>query len=275
MVFSFVMSKSINVGVIGFGNMGSAISFALKNKKQYRLYIYDKNYKKIKGLKSFIVCKSCKELIDNADIVILAIKPQDMRDLLNDYAGYLINSPPLIITIAAGLPLKLFEKNLKKARVIRVMPNIAAKVKKAVSFIACGRLVNKSDEKNAKDIFSCLGEVYMAKENFLDKATAISGSGPGFIYYFMDCIYKSAINLGFQKKEAKKMIALIFLGAAKLALSSRKDFSSLVKDVSSKKGTTEAGISVFRSMRLKEAIEEGIKAAFKRAKEITGSDLEC
>jgi pyrroline-5-carboxylate reductase len=267
------MKKKPKIGIIGFGKMGSSLGFALKEKSYWEISIYDKDTKKIKSIKGFFICKNNKELIKKSKIIILAIKPQEVKEFIEETKEYFLENNPLLITILAGISTKFFERHIKNLRIIRVMPNLPAKVKKAVSFICKGKFATQKDLKMAEKIFSCVGETFICKESFLDKATSITGSGPGYIYYIMDCMYKSAKELGFNKEEAEKALIFTFLGAIELIRSSQKSFSQLVKEVASPKGTTEAALEVFKKNKLPEIIKKGIERAYKRAKEI--SKLNC
>ncbi|UCG35763.1 MAG: pyrroline-5-carboxylate reductase [Candidatus Omnitrophota bacterium] len=262
------MAKKDKIGIIGFGNMGSAIGFALKA-KGWQLFIYEKDKKKIKDLKGFKVASSAKELIESVEIVILAVKPQDTRQFLQTNKDYLKRKGNLLITIVAGIPARLYEKYVNNIRLLRIMPNLAAKVKESVSFMACGRFCKKKDSGVGKRIFSLVGEVIEIKEDLLDMVTAISGSGPGYIFYFMDYIYRSAIKLGLNREQAQEMVLQVFKGATKLAASSQKDFHLLVQEVASPRGTTDAALDVFNNANLGGIIYKGIDAAYRRAREIS------
>jgi pyrroline-5-carboxylate reductase len=264
------MGRHLKIGIIGFGNMGSALGETLKGKIK-KIFVYDKDRKKTKNIKNLNVCKNIKELMKNAKIIILAIKPQDIEKFLKENKKYFLNYQPLLISIAAGITTNFFEKRIANIKVIRVMPNLAVKVKKSVSFLCKGKFSSYQDLKIAKEIFSLAGEVLIVKENLIDRATALSGSGPGYVYYLMDCILKTALKLGFKKEEAKKLILFTFLGATKLAENSYKDFDVLVKEVASPKGTTEAALNIFKKKKLEKIIEEGIRSAYKRAREISKS----
>jgi len=263
------MKKEMKIGIIGFGNMGEACARALAEKCKVCVFIYDKDRKKTRNKKNFCICRNIEELIKNVEVVILAIKPQDAGDFLIQAKAHLLQKSPLFISILAGISTKAFEKHLGGVRVIRVMPNVAAKVKESVSFICKGKFSKKGDLKIAEEIFSSLGETIEVKESYLDKVTSISGSGPGYIYYFMDCLYGSAITLGFSKAIARKMVINTFLGAASLAKAGGSDFKTLIKQVASKGGTTQAALEVFEKNNLKSLINKAVGAAHLRAKQLS------
>lgn len=263
------MSRKTPIGIIGFGNMGRAIGQALNRGDDWKVYAYDKAFLKLKNLGSIKRSPSCEAAIKNSKIVILAIKPQEMRQFLLREKDNLLKSKPVIISIAAGLPIKFFEDVLPKIKVIRAMPNIGAKLKESVTFLCKGRYASGADLSTAKKIFSQVGEVMAADEKLMDKVTAVSGSGIGYVYFLMDSIYTAARNLKFSKAEARTMVLRVFNAAAGLAKSSNKDFAALIKEVASAGGTTEAALKVFRQKRIPDALFLGIKAAVSRGKEIS------
>ena len=263
------MSRKIGIGIIGFGNMGYSCAAALKTENQYKIFICDKDKKKTQKVKGFCISQSIPQLIAAADIVVLAIKPQDISGFLTQNKEHLLKKKPLIISIAAGISTSWLEKSLGNLRVVRAMPNLAARVKKSISFISGGKFVKKSDLEIAKKIFSCIGEVVIIKERYLDKVTGVSGSGPGYVFYFMEAMYQGALKLGFTKNNAKKMIIQTFLGAAKLAEEPGKEFKSLLASVASQKGTTEAALKAFTALKVERAIIKGMENACQRAGKIS------
>jgi len=254
------------VGIIGFGNMGRAFALCLY-KSQKSVLVYDKDPKKYLGVKNISFSKDIKALLESCDVVIFAVKPKDFQGLLARFGEYL-SARHLLISIAAGIPADFFNKFINKPRVIRAMPNLAANVNESVTFISKGRFANKKDLETARKIFLSAGEVIVAKESDLNKVTALSGSGPGYVFYFMDAIYKSALKMGFGQKDARKAVAQIFWGAAKLAKESKSGFDGLVKEVASKGGTTEAALKIFEKGKVKKTVEQALKAAWNRAERI-------
>lgn len=263
------MKRERRIGIIGWGNMGMVLGEVLRKKKKWQVYLYDKNRKRIRKIKGPGVCKDNNELIKKSGIVILAIKPRDVKEFLCQMKDSLVKHKPLLVTIAAGISTGFFQNQIKGLRVIRVMPNLAAGVKESVSFLCKGSLAKSSDLRVVEEIFSSVGEVFKIRESFLNKVTAISGSGPGYIYYIMDGMYKSALRLGFTKEIARRMILAIFLGAAKLAKFRGGDFEALMREVASPKGTTEVALEVFKKRKLTGIIDEAVSAAYQRAGEIS------
>ncbi|MCF7871282.1 MAG: pyrroline-5-carboxylate reductase [Candidatus Omnitrophica bacterium] len=261
------MKKQKIIGVVGLGTMGAACAKNIADFSNYKILAYDKN--KNKQPSKTNTAKNIKELIRKSQLLFLAIKPQDLDAFLIKNRDIILAVKPLLISILAGVSLKSIEKALPGIKVIRVMPNLAVQTREAVSFIAAGKFVKEKELKEVKGIFSLLGGVFESSEKNMDKITALSGSGPGFIYYFMRSFYSTAIKMGFNKKEARRIVAQTFQGASKLASESDQDFSKLVKNVASRGGTTEAGISFFDKKQLSQNISKGIFAAYERAKKIS------
>jgi len=264
------MSKNIRLGIVGFGNMGGALAKALRHNKTYKICVYDFVAAKTSN-RGFCVCPDSLALVANSDVVILAIKPQDIPHFVEAQKYSLAKKPLLLISIAAGLPTGFYEKKLNKIKVVRVMPNLAAQVGESVSFVCKGRFATTADLAVAKNIFSAVGSVFTAPESFFDKVTSICGSGPGYVFYIMDAVFAAALSQGFDRKTARRMVIDTFSGAVKLAKNSQKDFSDLTRSVTSKKGTTAAAIEVFDRNALAKIIKQGIEAARRRGEAIANS----
>jgi pyrroline-5-carboxylate reductase len=256
-----------NIGIIGFGNMGKAIGTALAALNKGKVCFYD-IAPKTETQRNLYQVKNPAELIKNSDVTILAIKPQDIKTFIETHKNAFIAKKPLFITIAAGLNIKFFEKHLTGVKVIRVMPNLAARVGESISFICKGRLASANDIGLAREIFNTVGKTALIDERSINKATAIAGCGPGFVYHIMNSIYQGAVKAGFDRETAKAMINQVFLGAAKLSVISGKDFGVLADEVTSRKGMTEAGRKVFKAKHLDKIIAAAIDAARKRGDEI-------
>lgn len=262
------MRGKINIGVIGVGNMGRVIEEALVSEGSYRVYVCDRDKHKLKGLRRAVTVESLSELPAKVKILILAVKPCDVAGFMLKHRQYFRENSPLLISIAAGVTAAFFERRVKGIRVVRVMPNLAVQVKEAVSFIASGKFAKKNDLKITARIFSRVGEVIQASERDLNKATALSGSGPGYLFYLMDIFGRKAQKMGFAKETAAKMVIQTFRGAVKLA-ESGSGFAVLVRKVASQKGTTEAALQTFKAGKLEKIIFDGVDAACKRASEIS------
>lgn len=263
------MKAKDTVGIVGFGNMGSICAETLSFLKSWQVFVYEKKYAKTKQIKTGIKFLTAKEVIEKSQVLILAIKPQDLERFIIESRAFLLRSKPLIISLLAGIPLSSLQGQLPGLRVARAMPNLAAKVKKSVTFLVKGSLTTQKDMQIANKIFSLFGDVIEGKESLANQITALSGSGPGFVYYLMNAFYQQAKKAGFSDKTAKKITIQIFQGSAEFALQEKKTFPQLIKMVASPGGTTEAGISFFEKKQVVKIISDGIAAADKRAQEIS------
>lgn len=272
------------IGIIGLGNMGSIIAGKLAGESaEYSVFAYDKDRDKLKNAKLVTATKDSASLAANVDTIILAVKPQDIDHLLKELKNCVNKS--LVISIAAGISTKHIERFLGSARIIRAMPNIAAKIGESVTCLCKGSFAGESELELAKELFYYLGTVRDIDENMIDAATAISGSGPGYIFYFiensavdpknipeharhdmMKRLEKAAEALGFSSEDASFLAANTVNASISLLKETGLTPEELRIQVASKGGTTEAGLEVLRRGG---SWEEAALSALKRAGELT------
>ncbi|WP_341236481.1 pyrroline-5-carboxylate reductase [uncultured Limnobacter sp.] len=203
------------------------------------------------------------------EVVVLAVKPQMMQQVLNSQANNLKNS--LIVSIAAGVSVAQIQdwSQQHQARVVRCMPNTPALVSQGISGLYFTANCSESDRSLARQIFSSCGEVLVLNnEDEINAVTAISGSGPGYVFFLMEALAQAAKNLGFDDAQANLLVSQTFLGAATLAKQSDDSFATLREKVTSKGGTTFAGLEQLRTLGVQEAINSAAKAACARAVEL-------
>ncbi len=264
----------MKVGVIGLGNMGTAILKGLaKNADKDFLYGYDKDAEKNRIIKKELrinICKDIKDIFNKSEVIFLCVKPQDLKEVLKKLEEILPSKErKIFISIAAGIPLKFLEKYLKNNPVIRVMPNLGAKVFESLNAYSCGKFTKEDDEKIGVKLLNSFGVSIKVKESFLDKITALSGSGVAYFFYFFEALEKSAKKLGFSDSEANFLTYQTMKASLKLLESENLDAQSLRKKVTSKKGTTERAIKTFEENKFKEIVYKAVKQAQKRAKELS------
>lgn len=202
-------------------------------------------------------------------IVVLAVKPQLMQTVLNSQASQLSNK--LIISIAAGVSVAQIQdwSQQNNARVVRCMPNTPALVSQGISGLFFTANCSAEDRGIAQQIFSSCGEVLVLnQEDEINAVTAISGSGPGYVFFMMEALAMAAKNLGFNEAQANLLVSQTFLGAATLARQSNDSFATLREKVTSKGGTTFAGLEQLRARGVQEAIVSAAKSACERAVEL-------
>ena len=205
-----------------------------------------------------------------ADIIILAVKPQIMKAVANDLAPALTHNKPLVISIAAGITADALQGWLGEGvPVIRCMPNTPALVQSGASGLFATNLVTPVQRQQAGDILAAVGTVnWLDSEDDIDKVTALSGSGPAYFFLVIEAMTEAGIKLGLDPETARQLTLQTALGAARMASVSDVDAGELRKRVPSPAGTTEKAINSLLANKLPEHFEEAIGAAYERAKEM-------
>lgn len=264
------------IGIIGCGNMGEAIFSRLSNvlEKSTSLMVSEmdaarrdylqKKYRIIVEIDNNVVVKY-------SDVIILAVKPKDLDNILKQEVCCGVSKNKLLISIAAGVTTGHIEDIVgKDVPVIRVMPNMPAVIGEGISSISTGPAASAEDMKTAKEIFSAVGEVVEVEEKLFDAVTAVSGSGPAYFFYLIEALVEAGVKLGLSPEISKKLVLKTALGSVKLLEALKEEPEALRKKVASKGGTTEAALKVFEKKVLKNVIHDAVKAAHKRSKELTG-----
>jgi len=212
--------------------------------------------------------KSHSELADCA-IVILAVKPQIMGRLLEECAQWL-NSRHLIISIAAGIPIAFIEGRLPGGgcRVIRVMPNTPALVLEGASALSGGANTTADDMETAGYIFSAIGKSIVLPENYLDAVTGLSGSGPAYVFMFIDALIDGGVKVGLSRQDAEILVLQTVLGSVRLALETGKHPAQLKAMVTSPGGTTIAGLHELEKAGFKAGVMTAVETATRRSEEL-------
>lgn len=207
-----------------------------------------------------------KDVAVNCNIIILAVKPQDMDTVTADISD-LISKDKTVVSIAAGITLSYLSSRLKTPKIIRVMPNTPALIQEGMSVISMCECIHDKDMGVIRDIFMSIGRVLVLPEKYMDVVTALSGSGPAFFAYFLEAMVEGAVRMGLGKEDATTLAVQTILGTARL-LDTGRSPSRLREMVTSPKGTTAAGLTVFEEKKLTEIVIAAIEAATNRAKEL-------
>ncbi len=262
----------MKIGIIGCGNMGQAILRAIIAKNytsKKNILVSDKDRDKIHAARlryKINIASSNSELFKKCDVIILAIKPQNLGAVVQDVLTSL--KKKLVISICAGITTKRLESCFGKVAVVRVMPNMPAQISQGVSAISLGKYAREKDKKVAISIFSCVGEVVEVKEQLLDAVTAISGSGPAYFFYLVENLIYTAEELGIPHRIARRLAIKTALGSAMLMNQSKENPQALRKQVTSKGGTTEAAFNIFKSEALDRLLRRAFRAAAKKSREL-------
>ena len=268
------MIKNQSLGFIGAGNMARALVKGLLQSGVYRrdqLGASDRSEEALKSISNEFGLEcypSNRELVGGSSTVVLSVKPQNMREVLEEVKGE-IRDDHLMISIAAGIPLKVIRALIgRDIPLIRVMPNTPALVQKGVSALAGEDLVTPEHMATARTIFGAVGDTVEVEETMMDAVTALSGSGPGYIFKMMECMVDAGVAVGLKADTSLRLVVQTFLGAAHLAKESEHSLSLLREMVTSPGGTTAAGLAMFDQMGLEEIIRKAIEAACKRSVEL-------
>jgi len=260
--------KKYNIGILGYGNMGKAILELFQKqsdlKKKANFFVYSLNLKKIKNATKV---KNIDELVKNSDIIFLCLKPQDFFKLKAQK-----NKKIILISIMAGVSIARIKKVFAGGRVIRTMPNLPLQVGQGlIGWTANKKQFSAAEFNLVKKILSSLGKsIYVNNEKKIDAITAISGSGPAYVFLFINALIKAAKNLGFDKKQSELIVMQTMTGSLSyLQAQDNLEFDQLIKKVASKGGTTEAALKELGVNTFYTQWQKAISQARKRAKQLS------
>ncbi len=211
-----------------------------------------------------------QSVAEQADILVLAVKPQVMKSAVESMKATIAERQPLLISIAAGIRLDSIERwSAPSIPVVRVMPNTPALVASGASGLYANEIVSEEQHDSAESIMRAVGiTVWMKSEAQLDTVTAVSGSGPAYFFYLMEAIQQAAVESGLDEDTANLLTVETALGAAKLALESNESPAELRQAVTSPGGTTQAAIEVMENESMRRIVNQAVKAAEQRSREL-------
>ncbi len=260
-----------NISFIGGGNMAQALIGGLvaRGLAPNRITVSDP----VEGVRELLAEKGVQVTTDNAaailnaDVVVLAVKPQVLAQVLKPLHG--LCAGKLIISIVAGAEVNTIASLLDTARVVRVMPNTPALVQTGAHGLFATEAVNQADRDLASQILAATGlTIWVATEAQIDAVTAVSGSGPAYFFYMMESMIRAGKNLGLDEKTATALTLQTALGAAQMAITSANTPAELRKNVTSPNGTTQAAIEVFDHAQISQNIQAALAAAKTRSQEL-------
>ncbi|MGD2112618.1 MAG: pyrroline-5-carboxylate reductase [Gammaproteobacteria bacterium] len=205
-----------------------------------------------------------------ADIVVLAVKPQVIKGVVQELAATIAQHRPLVISIAAGVREGALRNWLgATAAIVRTMPNTPAMVQSGATALFANPAVTEDQRNTAESILRAVGlALWVNDEDLLDAVTALSGSGPAYFFLFMEALQAAGCKLGLPEDTARLLALQTAFGAAKMALESPEDAAALRRRVTSPGGTTERAISVFQQNGLEDLVERAMQAAADRSREL-------
>jgi pyrroline-5-carboxylate reductase len=280
---STIDQPSLSIAFIGGGNMAAAIIGGLLKKAHVvlpeNIQVVEPSASQCEllrtdfGLEQVI---SNHELLKPAAVVVLAVKPQVMAQVCNDLSRHPWIANTVFLTIAAGIKIQSLQHWLSTGklldvpiRIVRAMPNTPALVGQGISGLAASAQATAADREVATTILSAVGKtMWFENESSLDAVTAMSGSGPAYVFYLLEAFQAAGQKVGLSSEQAKQLAIETFVGASALAKTSPDSFATLREKVTSKGGTTAAALAVMKEKNLAETFEAAVKAANDRSIEL-------
>lgn len=266
----------MNICFIGGGNMATAIIGGLLGNglAAGQISVVEINQENRARLQRDFAVRAVDNLAGGAagsDIIVFAVKPQQLRDVARQ-AAPLFNGQ-LLISLAAGIRAADLARWSGSQAVVRVMPNTPSLIRSGMSGLYALPEVSAAQREQAQNVLAAVGEtLWLQDETMLDAVTAISGSGPAYVFYFIEALQQAARELGFNAADARRLSLATFAGASRLAATSEEDVSVLRARVTSKNGTTERALLSLAANRVAEHIAQAAHAAADRAREM-GDEL--
>lgn len=258
----------MTVYFLGAGNMASAIIAGMCRSGDFEICAVDRHAGKLAELAERYAVRTATELprLDSNDVLVLAVKPQDMRQALQNIRS----GGALVLSVAAGLTCDALSVWLDGTRrIVRAMPNTPAQVGQGVTGLFADSGISVADRELADRIMCASGQtLWLESEDGLHRITGISGSGPAYVFYLLDALQAAACQQGFDVEQARQMTLATFKGAVLLAEQSGEDFALLQQKVTSRGGTTHEAIRTFEQHGVAAAVAAGVKACVARSQEL-------
>ncbi|NUM45012.1 MAG: pyrroline-5-carboxylate reductase [Anaerolineales bacterium] len=212
------------------------------------------------------------EAASQADVIVFSIKPQTLEKLMNELKGH-VKPDALVLSIIAGAPIKKISKGLHHDHIVRSMPNTPARIGKGITVWTASPSVSDEQKEMARLILSALGsEVFMEEEKYLDMATALSGTGPAYVFMFMEAMMDAGVHLGFPRRVAEQLVIETIQGSVEYYLERQKDrplhVAGMRNEVTSPGGTTAAAVYFLEKAGFRTAISRAVWAAYERSLEL-------
>lgn len=267
------MQNNLKIGFIGGGNMATALIGGLAGKLTAgaNIHVVDLNAEALQKLAAqfgVTTAQSIDNAIAGCDVVVLAVKPQQMKEVVAQLLPHI--SKQLVLSIAAGIRAVDLSRWLNgHAAIVRTMPNTPALIGRGITGMVALPGVSPAQREAADAIMRAVGAtVWLDDEALIDPVTAVSGSGPAYVFYFIEAMQQAAEEMGLSAEQGTELAIATFVGASQLAANSTEPVSVLRERVTSKGGTTYAALTSMESDGVKQAIGRALKAAAARGKEL-------
>jgi pyrroline-5-carboxylate reductase len=268
------MKQGNTISFIGSGNMAGALMSGLLSSGTYnpeQIMASDLRADRLKELEKSYKIQTTSDNRTAAtfgDVVVLSTKPQNFPELLPEIARR-IRAESVVLSIAAGVPIAAIEAHLQPGtRIVRAMPNTPALVRTGATGLAKGSYATPEDLERAEAIFKSVGITISVDESLLDAVTGLSGSGPAYVFAFIEALQQAGNAMGLNVQDARALITQTILGSVKLLMETGKEPASLREMVTSPNGTTAAGLKALAAAGFSQAIDSAIRSATHRSKEL-------
>ena len=265
-----MINKDNKIGFIGAGNMASALISGLVNAQKNPNSIMasspeDNHLESLSSELGILTTKNNAEIAESCEIILLAVKPHIIKEVLKDISSYIKPNKHLIISIAAGIKIEDIQALLNvEQKIIRAMPNTPASIRRGVTALCNNSQTDLMDKNVAEEIFKSVGVTCWLQEDSLDQYTALIGSGPAYVFYFIEAMLEASKDLNLDE-DIKNLLIEMIIGSSELAKMSSEEPGILRKKVTSPGGVTERAIEIFEEKKIKQSILTAIKEATQRS----------
>jgi len=259
--------------MVGGGAMGSALLEGVIQAgllKPETLFLLETDHSKREALRERLginLCETVGELLGECRVIILAVKPQVLPAVLREMKP-LVQPDHLLISIAAGVSLAALEAMVPQGRFVRVMPNTPARIQRGVAAYALGKNIEPAEAEKVAAIFECVGRVISVPEYLMDAVTALSGSGPAYVYYFIEALIEAGVLLGLGRDQARILAVETLSGAVEMLKRTGEHPVKLREDVTSPGGTTAAALFELEKAGFSGIVMNALQAAARRSAEL-------
>ncbi len=260
----------MKIGIVGFGNMGSAFAEGLKEKAEFiTVYDIDEEKRKLAIDKGFGLASDLYFLVESSDVILVAVKPKDIKGVLEKIKENLGNR--ILVSVAAGVDIAFIEKITgEDKKIVRMMPNINVAVKRGTIAVAFNKNITDMERQAILDLFSSCGRMYEIPENMFDSFTAIAGSSPAFIMSFIDALALAGVKEGFDYNTALKIVLDTVEGTASLLKEKGGNPNEWITRVTSPSGTTIEGLSYLEREGFRGIVIKCIEKTSEKSKKLKG-----
>jgi pyrroline-5-carboxylate reductase len=266
----------MKLACIGSGIMGEAIISALLAQglaapnEVVACDILEARRRHLQSRYSVRVAETGSVAAKGADMVLLSVKPQEFPAASRNLNGQL-KAAQIVLSIMAGVPIAHISQALQHSAVVRAIPNTPAQIGEGLTLWTATAEVSQESRELARRILAALGqEIYVTDEEYIDTATAVSSSGPAYIFLVMEALVDAAVHIGFRRETAELMVIQTVLGSARYAQASGRHLAELRNQVTSPGGTTTEGIRALEKAGLRAAFVEAVQAAYDKARQLGG-----